>query len=126
MNGILLDTHVLLWWLADDAKLPRWMRQRIADPEALCFVSAATIWEIGIKRALGKLDAPSGLIPILAEEGFRHLHITLDHAQTAAALPLLHRDPFDRMLIGQALVESLAIATLDPAFVDYSAQLLAR
>ncbi len=126
MNGILLETHVLLWWLADNPKLPRWMCERIADPETLCFVSAATIWEIGIKRALGKLDAPSGLIPNLAEEGFRQLHITLDHAQTAAALPLLHRDPFDRMLIGQALVESLAIATLDPAFVDYSAQLLAR
>lgn len=126
MNGILLDTHTLLWWLADDPKLPQWMRERIANPEVQCLVSAATIWEIGIKRAIGKLDAPPGLISIIAEEGFQHLHITLNHAETAAALPLHHRDPFDRMLIGQALVESLTIATLDPAFAEYPARLLVR
>ena len=98
MNGILLDTHTLLWWLADDTKLPRWMRERIGDPEVQCLVSAATIWEIGIKRAIGKLDAPPGLISIIAEEGFQHLHITLNHAETAAALSLHHRDPFDRSI----------------------------
>lgn len=73
MSGILLDTHVLLWWLADDPKLPRWMRERIADPQVQCLVSAGTIWEIGIKGAIGKLvlnDASLNTIVYQAARGF--------------------------------------------------------
>lgn len=73
---------------------------------------------------LGKLAAPQDLVPLIAEEGFRHLAITLPHAQAAAALPLLHRDPFDRMLIAQAVAESLTIATRDAVFRQYPARLL--
>ncbi len=124
MNGILLDTHVLLWWLADAPALPGWMAERIADPDTACYVSAATVWEIGIERALGKLEAPADLVPIIAEEGFLRLDITLAHAQAAAALPLRHRDPFDRMLIAQGIAESLTIATRDPVFRDYPGRLL--
>ncbi len=102
MSGLLLDTHILLWWLAEDSKLPSWMRQYLAAPETPCHVSAASLWEIGIKRALGKLDAPDGLPAIIAEEGFRRLNINFEHAERAAGLPPHHRDPFDRMLVAQA------------------------
>lgn len=124
MTGLLLDTHVLLWWLADSPKFPPTFRDRIADPESPCFVSAATVWEIGIKRTIGKLEAPSELITILAEEGFNGLAMTLAHAEAASNLPLYHRDPFDRMLIAQGQVESLTIATLDGNFSQYGVALV--
>jgi PIN domain nuclease of toxin-antitoxin system/antitoxin (DNA-binding transcriptional repressor) of toxin-antitoxin stability system len=89
-----------------------------------CFVSAATIWEIGIKRALGKLDAPANLVGIVQDEGFHLISITAEHAEAAAALPPHHRDPFDRMLIAQAVIEDLHIATVDARFSDYDAPLM--
>lgn len=124
MRGLLLDTHVLLWWLSDSQRLPQSFRDPIADPEQPCFVSAATVWEIGIKRAIGKLEAPTELVGILAEEGFSGLPITLAHAETASNLPLHHRDPFDRMLIAQGQIESLTIATVDEHFSQYDVALL--
>ena len=124
MSGLLLDTQILLWWLAEDPKLPFWMRQHLAVPETPCYVSAASLWEIGIKRQLGKLDAPDGLTAIIAEEGFRRLNITFEHAETAASLPLYHRDLFDRMLVAQAVIESLTMVTVDPLFGGYSVQVL--
>ncbi|MGB5832325.1 MAG: type II toxin-antitoxin system VapC family toxin [Thiohalocapsa sp.] len=90
----------------------------------LSYVSAASLWEIGIKRHLGKLDAPDGLAAMIAEEGFRPLNITFEHAEMAASLPLYHRDPFDRMLVAQAVIESLSIVTVDPLFDGYSARVL--
>ena len=124
MKGLLLDTHILLWWLGDNSRLSALFREYIADPERPCFVSAATIWEIGIKRAIGKLDAPSRLIGIIEEEGFRGLPMKLIHAEAASMLPLHHHDPFDRMLIAQARLESLTIATVDKRFRDYDVELL--
>ena len=124
MKGLLLDTHVLLWWLTDSPRLPQAFRDPLADPKLPCFVSAATVWEIGIKRAIGKLEAPSELIEILAEEGFNNLPITLAHAEAASNLPLHHRDPFDRMLIAQGHIEALTIATLDGHFSQYGVALL--
>jgi len=124
MKGLLLDTHVLLWWLTDSPRLPQAFRDSLADPKLPCFVSAATVWEIGIKRAIGKLEAPSELIEILAEEGFNDLPITLAHAEAASNLPLHHRDPFDRMLIAQGHIEALTIATLDGHFSQYGVALL--
>ena len=124
MTGLLLDTHILLWWLSDHPRLPQAFRERIADPGMACFVSAASIWEIGIKRAIGKLDAPAEWVGILEQEGFHGLPMELVHAEAAANLPLHHHDPFDRMLIAQAKLESLVIVTVDKRFSDYDVKLL--
>ena len=126
MTGILLDSHILIWWLSDDVRLPETSRAAISDPETLCFVSAATLWEIGIKRRLGMLDAPGSLLPIIEDEGFVPLDVTPTHAERAANLPPIHKDPFDRMLIAQGMEESLTIATVDVRFAQYGAELLGR
>ena len=124
MNGLLLDTHVLLWWLADDPRLPKEIRTRIADPDSLIFVSAASIWEIGIKRAIGKLEAPAELVAVIHEEGFLGLPIELLHAETASLLPPHHRDPFDRMLIAQSMLEQMTVVTADRRFESYGIKLM--
>ena len=121
--SLLLDTHVLLWWLAGTDLDPRTV-ERIADPAELVAVSAASIWEAGVKGALGKLKVPGSLAAAVAAEGFTPLPISLDHAENAGALPPHHRDPFDRMLIAQARAERLTIVTHDPAFRDYDVDLL--
>lgn len=87
-------------------------------------VSAATIWEIEIKRALGRLASPPGLIEMIGEAGFEQLPISFDHALQAGRLPLHHRDPFDRMLVAQARIEGLTLATADAALADYDVPLL--
>lgn len=116
--GLLLDTHVLLWWLDDDPTLDSAIKDRLdVDPEI--FVSAATVWEIGIKQALGKLSADGDLASQARDAGFTALPIVAAHAVTAAALPLHHRDPFDRMLIGQASCEGLTLMTRDRQFDAY-------
>ena len=124
MNALLLDTHVFLWWLADSPRLSGEVRDRIADPDALILVSAASIWEIGIKRAIGKLQAPREIVRFVEEEGFRGLPIGLKHAEAAARLPSHHRDPFDRMLIAQGLTEGLTVVTADERFASYGVKLL--
>ncbi len=121
--SLLLDTHVLLWWL-DGSGLSDAVIERIADPGELVAVSAASIWEAGIKAALGKLDTPEALGAAALDEGFEPIAITFDHAERAGALPPHHRDPFDRMLIAQAIVEGLTIVTHDPAFEPYGLDLL--
>jgi PIN domain nuclease of toxin-antitoxin system len=126
VTGILLDSHILIWWLGDDVRLPEASRVAISDPQTPCFVSAATLWEIGIKRRLGKLDAPRSLLPIIEDEGFVTLDITPIHAERAADLPPIHEDPFDRLLIAQGMEESLTIATIDERFAQYGAELLGR
>jgi PIN domain nuclease of toxin-antitoxin system len=123
MKGLLLDTHILLWWLSDDVHLPRLARERLRAGDAACFVSAATLWEIGIKRALGKLDVPQGFATVIAEEGFHGLTVSLGHAESATQLPPHHRDPFDRMLIAQAQTEGLTIMTVDRTFALYDVTL---
>ena len=123
---LLLDTHVLLWWAADDARLPRAWRQLIADPEHDIVVSSVSVAEISIKASLGKLTAPDDLLTDLEASGFVSLPLESDHAARLRDLPWHHRDPFDRMLIGQAQVEQLTIATVDPQFTAYEVVLLAR
>ncbi len=125
MSRFLLDTHVLLWWLTDDPRLGASARQTIADAQNEVFVSAATGWEVAIKRALGKLRAPDELETEVKEEGFVPLSITFRHAEQAGALPLLHRDPFDRVLIAQALAEDLILITNDERIKRYDVQTLA-
>jgi PIN domain nuclease of toxin-antitoxin system len=110
---------VLLWWLMADRTLARDTHKALADPESAVFVSAASAWEISIKKALGKLEAPDDLVNQLERHRFEPLSVSVAHALAAAALPRLHDDPFDRMLIAQARLEGLTIVTRDPRFERY-------
>ncbi len=116
---LLLDTHFLLWWLADDALLGDRGRALISSPENLIFFSAASIWELRIKEGIGKLDLPDDFAEVLAGQAFEPLAVTPTHAHALRGLPLHHRDPFDRMLIAQARVEQLTIVTRDPVIGRY-------
>ena len=121
--GLLLDTHVVLWWLADDQALSGEIKDRL-DHEPDVYVSAATIWEVAIKQAIGKLPEPAGLPELIRGSGFAELPISSEHAMSAARLPLIHRDPFDRMLVAQARAEGLTIVTRDKRFDEYGVPLL--
>ena len=116
---VILDAHALLWWLGDDPQLSDQARRTIADPLNDVLVSAATVWEIEIKRALGKLDAPSGLVAALEPAGMGPLPITLADAEAAGALPPHHRDPFDRMLVAQARRLDAVLISRNPIFEQY-------
>ena len=122
MSRVLVDTHALLWWLTDDLALSPAARDAIADPLNEPFVSAASVWEIAIKRTLGKLTAPDDLPDRVADEGFPWLPINVDHAWRVRELPLHHRDPFDRIIVAQALIERVPVITADPHFAKYGAQ----
>lgn len=121
--GFLLDTHVLLWWLANDPKLSADVREIIRNPVNDSFVSAATIWEIAIKTSLGKLKQPDDLLVVLRDNRFQVLDISAEHCLNVGSLPWHHKDPFDRMLISQALVEGLTIITVDEKFKFYDVPL---
>lgn len=121
---LLLDTHALLWWLADEGLNPG-AQDAIADPANLVVVSAASAWEISIKKALGKLVAPDDLEQQVRTGGLAPLPISIGHAIAAGQLPHHHEDPFDRMLIAQAFAEGLTIVTRDKRFNDYGVTLLA-
>jgi PIN domain nuclease of toxin-antitoxin system len=115
---IILDTQVLLWALLEPQRLSARERQLIEDGEVL--VSAATLWEIGIKTAIGRLDCdPRQVLDAIQPAGFEPLAITGLHAVAAAALPRLHADPFDRMLVAQAQLESALLLTRDSALSGY-------
>jgi PIN domain nuclease of toxin-antitoxin system len=120
---LLLDTHVVLWWLADDPELPAEIKERL-DHEPDVRVSAATIWEITIKQALGKITGPADLPERVLDSGFRELPIGSAHAVAAGRLPLIHRDPFDRMLVAQARCEGLTLVTGDPRCQRYEVAIL--
>lgn len=121
---LLLDSHVLLWSLADGPQLRRELRQKIMDPDNDVLVSAASVWEISIKQRLGKLEAPDNLLEAIAACDFTPLAITFVHAAAAAGLPPHHDDPFDRMLIAQAQSEGLVLTTRDRRFAAYQVELL--
>ena len=121
--SLLLDTHVVLWWLADDPGLPEEIKDRL-DHEPDVRVSAATIWEIAIKQALGKISAPADLPGLVRDSGFRELPIDFTHAIAAGRLPPIHRDPFDRMLVAQARCEDLTLVTRDPRCQQYEVAIL--
>jgi PIN domain nuclease of toxin-antitoxin system len=120
---LLLDTHALLWWLADEGLGPQ-ARDAIADPDNLVAVSAASAWEISIKKALGKLAAPDDLEQQIQAGGFTALPISVAHAIAAGRLARHHEDPFDRVLIAQAITEGMTIVTRDKRFDDYAVALL--
>lgn len=122
--SLLLDTHVVLWWLTDDPTLAEDIKDRL-DHEPDVYVSAATIWEVAIKQAIGKLPEPARLPERIQESGFRALPISADHAIVAARLPMIHRDPFDRMLVAQAQLEELTLVTRDENCRQYEVDILA-
>jgi PIN domain nuclease of toxin-antitoxin system len=121
---LLLDTHVLIWWSIDDSRLSKRARSLILEANEV-LISAASAWEIATKVRLGKLEwTPSAgnVGDYVRAQGFRPLPIQLEHAERAGALPGAHRDPFDRMLIAQALIEGVPIATTDEAFERYGVE----
>jgi len=121
---LLLDTHVLLWWRAAARSLSRRARTEIADGENEILVSIVSLWEITRKRSLGKIAFPDDLEAVLKEERFTLLPVSFRHLRSLDALPQLHRDPFDRLLIAQSLAEQLPIVTGDRAFAGYGAMLV--
>jgi PIN domain nuclease of toxin-antitoxin system len=121
--SLLLDTHVVLWWLADDPSLSEAIKIRL-DHEPDVYVSAATVWEVAIKQAIGKLPEPADLPERILDSGFRELAIRPDHAIIAGRLPLIHPDPFDRMLIAQAQCEGLTLVTRDSFCQQYEVAVL--
>ena len=122
--NLLLDTHALLWWLADDPSLSDSARSTIADPENTVFLSAVVVWEIRIKQGIGKLELPDNFRQAFDDEQFVDLPVTVVHAHALADLPPLHRDPFDRMLVAQAKVEGMAVVTRDPTIRAYGVRVV--
>jgi PIN domain nuclease of toxin-antitoxin system len=120
--SLLLDTHVVLWWLADDPSLSDEIKARL-DHEPDVYVSAVTIWEVAIKQAIGKLE-PADLPEEILRSGFRELPVGSRHALAAGRLPLIHRDPFDRMLVAQARCEDLMLVTRDSRCRQYDVAVL--
>lgn len=111
MKRLLLDTHVVLWWLQGSDRLKDSVVVLLKDATNEVFVSAASVWEIAIKQGLGKLEAPDDLLDLIEQSGFEALSISSFHAEQAGRLPLAHKDPFDRMLIAQARAEGLILVT---------------
>lgn len=118
--NLLLDTHVVLWWLDDPELLDRQARGAIADNRTNVYVSAVSIWEIVLKKSIGKLQLPDEDIRDVIEQcRFQTLPLSADHACTLERLPSVHRDPFDRMIIAQALFEKMTLVTRDRKILSY-------
>ena len=124
MRRILLDTHVLLWWLDNNPRLGVITKKYISDPRNIVYVSAVTNWEISIKKSLGKLTAPDDMDSIVEDKGFTKLSVTNFHGDLAGTLPKHHNDPFDRMLIAQAQTEWVEVITKDEFFPLYSIKII--
>ena len=120
---LLVDSHVALWWLEGSDSLGSRCRQLIEHADEVYF-SAVTPWELGIKRALGKLTMPDGLVGALQSGGLVPLAISAEHAEHAPSLPAHHQDPFDRMLVAQAQLEALALVTADQALGSYDIEIV--
>jgi len=117
--NILLDTHELLWWLVDSPSLSAKARMLISDPENTVFVSAVSLWEVRLKESLGKLRVPEDFDQRLAAQALEHLPLTAAQTHHVRSLPWHHRDPFDRMLVAQALAENLILLTADARVSAY-------
>lgn len=120
---MLLDTHIFLWWLFDDIRLPVNIRKYIQDIDNVIYVSAASVWEISTKYRLGKLPEASEVAKDVSkwvlQAGFQGLDVTLEHAQLAGSWEVSHSDPFDRMLAAQAKLEQIPLASIDPAMRNF-------
>lgn len=121
--NVLLDTHVALWAITDSPRLTKKARELIESPKSSVWISAATVWEIAIKHSLGRGDMPvSGpdALRYFSESGYRFLAVEPEHAAAVEELPAHHQDPFDRMLVAQAIVEPMRLITHDPMVARYS------
>lgn len=122
---LLLDTHVVLWLLGDSARLPAGWTAAIASAEHVA-LSAVVGWEVAVRRSLGRLTAPDPdeMADVLTSAGYEHLEVSWAHAVASAELPWHHRDPFDRLLVAQAVTEDLTLVSVDPAVGQYDVDLL--
>ena len=121
--NLLLDTHVLIWWMKNEPRLGRVAEALLESSDNIIWVSSASVWEICIKASLRRLSVPPAFADFAGEDlergGFRQLPVTFEHALALCGLPLLHRDPFDRMLVAQAKSENLSFLTADSALAAY-------
>lgn len=125
---VLLDTHAFLWWITDDSRLPASAREVIADPGNELFLSAASGWEMAIKARLGRLEVAGVLTRLIPEHMARNaiqgLPVSMGHALSVQDLPDIHRDPFDRILVSQGLLEQMPILTQDENIAKYEIQVI--
>jgi PIN domain nuclease of toxin-antitoxin system len=121
---LLLDTHAALWFLSGDERLSESARRHLIDESNRVLLSAAVVWEIAIKRALGKLTVPDEYLTLLLDAGVQPLPVSVDHAAAVERLPPHHRDPFDRMLVSQATIEGAALVSRDDALRPYGVTLV--
>lgn len=125
MSGLLVDTNVVVWLLLGDrSRVTETARDALEDERNAVAVSAATVWEIAIKRSLGKLTIEDGWAGTLRHLGFDPLPVTAIHAEAVERLPWHHRDPFDRLLVAQATTEGLALVSADPRLAAYGADVV--
>jgi PIN domain nuclease of toxin-antitoxin system len=116
---LLIDTHAALWWLSDDPRLGEAASRQLTDATNQLLLSAAVVWEVAVKRSLGKLNAPDGFVAAMLSGGAQAVHISIDHAAAVEHLPWHHRDPFDRVLVAQAQVEGATLVSGDEALAAY-------
>ena len=121
---LILDTQAALWWLSGDERFGRAAEERIRDATNQVLLSAAVVWEVAIKRSLGKLEAPEDLAQTLVGGGAHPLPVGLDHAAAVERLPWHHRDPFDRLLVAQAIVERAPLVSADEALQAYGVRVI--
>jgi PIN domain nuclease of toxin-antitoxin system len=122
--NLLLDTHAVLWFVGADPRLSDNARDHLRDGAHRVLISAVVVWEVAVKRSLGKLDAPNEYLSLLLSGGAQALAVTIEHAVAVEGLPWHHRDPFDRMLVAQASVEGAAIVSRDEALRPYGVKLV--
>jgi PIN domain nuclease of toxin-antitoxin system len=116
---LLVDTHAALWLLGEDKRLSPSAEQILTDASNEVLLSAAVVWEVAIKQSLGKLDAPDGSSKMLMDGGAAPLSVSIEHARAVHSLPWHHRDPFDRLLVVQAIIENAVIVSSDDILRDY-------
>jgi PIN domain nuclease of toxin-antitoxin system len=121
---LLLDTHAALWWLSDDERLSNEAARQLADDTNQILLSAVVVWEVAIKRSLGKLQAPADFAATLLGAGVQALAVSVSHASGVEDLPWHHRDPFDRMLVAQASIEGAAVVSRDELLRPYGVRLI--
>lgn len=121
---VLLDTHILLWWLSEPERLSKAQYDLISYKETQALVSAGSIWEMRIKESLGKIEIPSDIISIIKEEAFQFLAVSEEHADYISRLPIHHKDQFDRIIIAQAKIEDLTLVSSDKIFLKYDIEII--
>lgn len=121
---ILIDTHIFLWWDQQLRRVPRPLRAAIEDGASEIYLSAASVWEIAVKRAIGKLRFDQPIVAVVMALGFEILPVTGAHAEHAGGLPRHHNDPFDRLLIAQATLEGMVLGTQDQLMRPYGVAVL--